>query len=181
MINENIKKIAVFGTSKCHPGDQTFQLACDLGKALAQNSFAIVNGGYGGVMLASAKGAKSVKNSLTIGITCSAFGRSGPNPYIDREIRTANLTERLNTLISTADAYIVLPGGTGTLLELAQVWELKNKNFIPKQKPLIIHSGFWKNLFELVVSADPKASAFITLAENTDDFINAVKTGLSTC
>jgi len=121
----NEKTITVFGTAKAKPGDYAYELAYSVGKMLAQEGFTIANGGYGGTMLAAAKGA-SEAGGKTIGVTCSAFKQSKPNEYISREIVADSIKERLNTLIKLGQAYVVLPGGTGTLLELALVWELKN-------------------------------------------------------
>jgi predicted Rossmann-fold nucleotide-binding protein len=59
----------------------------------------------------------------------------------------------------------VLPGGTGTLLELAKVWELKNKGFLKADKPIILLGGFWKPLVDLIASDDPDSSRYVMLAE----------------
>ena len=155
--------VTIFGTSKATPGDGVFEQALQLGRELAENGFAIANGGYGGTMLASAKGA-SEANGEVIGVTCSAFGRSGPNEYITKQVQTKTLEQRLKTLLKLGDAYMVLPGGTGTLLELANVWELKNKRFTDAEKPIIIVGTFWKELISLVEKADPGCSKYIDFA-----------------
>ncbi|MHC4207576.1 MAG: LOG family protein, partial [Planctomycetota bacterium] len=108
-------------------------------------------GGYGGTMLAAAKGAAEASGEI-IGVTCSAFKSSKANNYVTREIVTGSLDERLDTLVNLGRAYIVLPGGTGTLLELAKVWELKNKGFLNMDKPIILLGGFWKPLVELIAT-----------------------------
>ena len=59
----------------------------------------------------------------------------------------------------------MLPGGTGTLLELAKVWELKNKGFLKADKPIILLGGFWKPLVNLIASDDPDSSGYVMLAE----------------
>jgi uncharacterized protein (TIGR00725 family) len=128
------KIITIFGTGRAKQGGTNFKLAYSMGKLLAQAGFTIANGGYGGTMLAAAKGAAQVGGEV-IGVTCSAFKNSTANQYVTREIVTASLDERLDTLIKLGQAYVVLPGGTGTLLELAKVWELKNKGFLKTDKP----------------------------------------------
>lgn len=161
------KIITIFGTAKARDGDSTYTLAYRIGKLLAQAGFAVANGGYGGTMLAAAKGAAEA-GGKTIGVTCSAFKRSAANEYISREIITNSLDERLDTLINLGQGYVVLPGGTGTLLELAKVWELKNKGFLPKNKPIILVGEFWKPLFYLVVTNDPEISCCIHQAEDPE-------------
>ncbi|UCC21563.1 MAG: LOG family protein [Planctomycetota bacterium] len=152
--------IAIFGTGKADPGDTAYALAYTTGKLLAQAGFTIANGGYGGTMLAAAKAASEAGGQI-IGVTCSAFKQAAPNEYITRQIVTDSLDERLDKLIELGRAYVVLPGGTGTLLELAKVWELKNKGFLPPDKPIILVGRFWKPLLELVKTEDSDTAACI--------------------
>lgn len=91
-----VKTVAIFGTSKALPGDSVFDQAAALGRALAENGYRIANGGYGGVMLASAKGARGAGGHV-IGVTCEAFKRSGANEYVTEEIRTPVLELRAKT------------------------------------------------------------------------------------
>jgi len=157
------KIVTIFGTSRAKASDSVFQLAYEVGFKLANAGFAIANGGYGGTMTAAAKGV-SKAGGQTIGVTCSAFD-SAPNEYISRQITTETLTERLDKLIELGDGYVVLPGGTGTLLELAKVWELQNKNFISRAKPIIIMGDFWQRLIETVAVDDPDAPGVIRKAD----------------
>ena len=181
MTDDNAKVVTIFGTSKAKPGDDVFTFAQELGTLCAQQAFTVANGGYGGTMLASAKGAAKAGGKV-IGVTCSDFGRSGPNEYITEEIRTDSLEKRLETLIELGDAYIVLPGGTGTLLELAHVWELKNKGLAYKQKPIIIIKAFWKGLINLMTEIDPGTIDSIALADSPDEVMKILnKPGTVTC
>lgn len=157
------KVITVFGTGRAKPGDSIYETAYKTGRLLAKAGFAVANGGYGGTMEAAAKGAADLAGQI-IGVTCSAFTKSRANQYITREIVTDSLQQRLDTLISLGAGYIVLAGGTGTLLELAKVWELKNKNFLNPDKPVIIIGGFWRPLLELISAEDPRAAKYISQA-----------------
>ena len=168
------KTVTIFGTSRASEQDEVWQLAYDTGKACAEAGLAIANGGYDGTMLAAAKGA-SEAGGLTIGVTCSAFGRKGPNEYVRQEISTSSLPERLARLIELGDAYVVLPGGTGTLLEFAEVWELANKGFLPAAKPIIIASGFWKPLVDMMVSEDPDCCRFLAFAASAGETVDLLK------
>lgn len=163
LVNYHKKVITIFGTGRAEPGDLAYNLAYTVGKLLAQADFTIANGGYGGTMLAAARGAAEAGGE-TIGVTCSAFKGSTANEYISSEIITKSLDERLDTLIKLGQAYIVLPGGTGTLLELAKVWELKNKGFLEMKKPIILIGKFWKPLVDLVVTDDPDSSRYVKRA-----------------
>jgi uncharacterized protein (TIGR00730 family) len=171
---DNTRLITIFGTSNASPGDEIFQLAERIGRTLAENGFTIANGGYGGTMLAAAKGAAQA-NGKTIGVTCSAFGRGNANKYITDQIRTDSLQQRLAKLLDLADAYLVLPGGTGTLLELAQVWELKNKHLAHTKKPVIMVTGFWNGLVEMMARIDPDSRNLIEFAEGPEEIVKILK------
>jgi uncharacterized protein (TIGR00730 family) len=134
----------------------------EVGKLLAKAGFTIANGGYGGTMLAAANGAAQA-GGKTIGVTCSAFKSSKANEYISQTIVTASLDERLDKLLEVGDGYVILPGGTGTLLELAKVWELKNKGFLKTNKPIILAGEFWRPLVELLAKDDPASSSDVKL------------------
>jgi uncharacterized protein (TIGR00730 family) len=142
MDENNNPIIAVFGSSHPNEGDADYVAAFEMGVELANAGFVICNGGYGGVMEASARGAKSV-GGRTIGVTSKSFGARLPNKWIDQNIVVEDLVERLLRLIHMADAYVALKGGTGTLLELAAVWEFMNKHII-SIKPIIIVGDFWE-------------------------------------
>jgi uncharacterized protein (TIGR00730 family) len=157
----NNKVISIFGTGKAREGDPFYKIAEETGRILAQAGFAIANGGYGGTMAAAAKGASEAGGEV-IGVTCKAFKNSRANQYITREISTNSLDKRLDTLIRLGQAYIVLPGGTGTLLELAKVWELKNKGFLEKKKPIILIGKFWNPLIEILSIEDPDCVRYLT-------------------
>jgi uncharacterized protein (TIGR00730 family) len=165
--------VTIFGTGRAKPGDAAYALAEEIGRLLAEAGFTIANGGYGGTMLAAAKGA-SEGGGKTIGVTCSAFRGSGANEYISREIVTSSLDERLETLIELGQAYVVLAGGTGTLLELAKVWELKNKGFLAKDKPIILVGGYWKALVDLIAIDDPDSSRYIHQVDEPERVVELV-------
>ena len=164
------KTVAIFGTSKAKPGGEVFQLAYETGRYIAEAGFDIINGGYGGIMLASARAANLAGGKIT-GVTCDAFGRSGPNEFITGCINTSCLDERLDTLLENADAYIVLPGSTGTLLEFAKIWELKNKHFLQADKPIILIGGFWKPLIDIIMAVDADSAKSLTVVGTSEQAV----------
>ena len=177
-----IKIVTVFGTGKAKPGDADYANAEQLGRLLAEAGYSIANGGYGGTMEASAKGATQAGGEAT-GVTCLAFGSGSTrlttggaaNKYVSREIVTKTLDERLNKLIGLGDAYVVLAGGTGTLLELAMVWELKNKGFISGVKPIIISGEYWGALLEMIKAYEPDSGRHLLLADSPEDVVKILK------
>jgi len=147
--------VTVFGSAKPTEGSEEYLLAHDLGQRLAAAGFSICNGGYGGTMEATARGAleernRSGRNEVrTTGITCTLFGGRQANRWIDLNISTESLFERLERLLSHGDAYVFLQGGTGTLLELASVLELSNKRMMDR-KPIVLLGPFWEGVLKTV-------------------------------
>jgi uncharacterized protein (TIGR00725 family) len=171
--------VSVFGTGRVRPGEPVYGFAEQVGRALAQAGFALANGGYRGIMEASAKGAAQAGGTV-IGVTCSAFKSSVANEFVTRTVVTGSLNERLDTLVQLGRAYVVLPGGTGTLLELATVWELKNKRFLDQGKPIVLAGGFWHPLADLVACDDPACAKSVVFAETPDEVTERIKQGLRT-
>ena len=144
-----MKTVTIFGSTLPTEGSPAYEEARRLGRRLAEAGFAVC-GGYEGLMAASARGAREA-GGHTIGITCTLWPRFA-NPWIVEEVRTASFPERLMTLIECGDAYIVLPGGTGTLAELALAWEMMNKSSLSRtvggQKPLLVMAPYWLPVIE---------------------------------
>jgi len=165
--------ITVFGSARPQPGDQEYDEAYSLGRRLAEAGFTVCNGGYGGSMEAVARGAKEA-NGATVGVTFSSPGRQA-NQWIDREIQEPDLPRRLLKLVELGDGYIVLKGGTGTLLELACVWEFINKGII-REKPIVVLGPFWHAVVdvlrqELVWEGIGECTRFITEAATSDECV----------
>ena len=145
-----MKTITIFGSALPGEGSAAYLEAERLGKLLAEAGYAVCNGGYSGLMEASARGARQ-SGGHTIGVTCVVWPRPA-NPYIVEEVRTACFPDRLMTLIERGDAYICLPGGTGTLAELALAWEMMNKGSlcatVGGPKPLLVTAPYWQPVIE---------------------------------
>ena len=142
------RTVAVFGAYGPRPGDAEYELARETGRRIAEAGWVVMNGGYAGTMEASARGAKEAGGRV-IGITVETFSRE-PNRFTDEAFCTRDLWERLHVLLDRADAYIALPGATGTLAEIGMAWESMCKRIIPP-KPLVFLGGFWTPLYELLV------------------------------
>jgi len=135
------KVITVFGSSKPINNEEQYKTAYNLGKQLAQLGFDVCTGGFYGIMEATSKGAVE-GGAEAIGITVNLWnGRA--NKYVTKEIVCDTLFERIDKLIEMGDGFVILQGGTGTLLELAAVWEYFNKGLL-NEKPIACHSNIWK-------------------------------------
>lgn len=159
--------ISVFGSNEPTDGDESYATAREVGSRLATLGYAIANGGYSGVMEASARGAKDAGGE-TIGVVCSIWS-SQANSYTDRTVVTASLLERLNNLIELGTGgYVVLPGATGTLVELATVWELSAKRLMTP-RAIVCVGDFWRPVIELMARARPGCEGLVAVAETPDE------------
>jgi uncharacterized protein (TIGR00730 family) len=145
-VNEE-KIITVFGSSRPREGEPDYEEARALGRALAENKFAVCTGGYGGVMAAVSCGAKEA-GGKTYGVTADFFS-AAVNPWVDVEVRVTSWQDRLFELIRLAHGFVACKGGTGTLVELAVVWEMINKSVMPP-KPFVTLGEFWHPIIERV-------------------------------
>jgi uncharacterized protein (TIGR00730 family) len=139
-----MKVISVFGSSRPQPGDPDYQLAYELGRQLAQAGFAVATGGYIGTMTAVSQGAASA-GGPAIGVTCDeieAWRSVGPNEWITQEIRYRTLWERVIHLVTQNAGIVALPGGVGTLAEVALAWSQLQTAAMPP-RPFVLLDGFW--------------------------------------
>ncbi len=137
--------VAVFGASDAPDGSAAWREAYDVGRLLAQAGFTLINGGYGGVMEASARGAREA-GGRTIGVTTRAFSwRGGANSWVETEWREADLFDRTRRLIETAAAFIILAGRSGTLAELSFLWALERAGLLGP-KPIVLLGDVWDGL-----------------------------------
>jgi len=139
--------ITVFGSSRPQAGESAYEEARRLGRELASRGFQVCSGGYAGVMEAVSRGAKEA-GGRTIAIT-STFFRTKANQWVDEEHAASTWQERLFELIRFGEGFVACKGGTGTLVELAVVWEMLNKG-VMAGKPFITLGDFWGPIVERV-------------------------------
>jgi uncharacterized protein (TIGR00725 family) len=158
------KLIAVFGPGKVLADDTLYHESERLGALLASAGFAVVTGGYDGVMEAASKGAREA-GGQAIGVTAEVYFARGreANPYLTREVRVKSATDRLMELLDLPDAYCAIGNSTGTLAEIAMAWDYITKGFFPA-KPILLIGKSWKGFFECV-STEEKFTPFLHLIQ----------------
>lgn len=144
--------ITVFGSSRPREGHPDYETARELGRRLAERGFTVCSGGYGGVMEGVSRGAKE-SGGRVVGVTSGTF-RSRTNRWVDEEIRMESWHDRLFELIRRGDGYVACKGGTGTLAELAVVWEMQNKKLMRAEKPFVVLGDFWTPVLDFVRMAE---------------------------
>ncbi len=149
--------ITVFGSSRPGEDDADYAEARELGRCLAEHGFAVCSGGYGGVMEAASRCAKEA-GGRTFGVSADFFVRK-LNKWIDVEVRKKTWEERLFELVRMADGFVACKGGTGTLVELAVVWEMLNKS-VMTGKPIAVLGNFWQPVLERVREVEQGPQSF---------------------
>jgi len=146
-MNKEIR-IAVFGSGKITPDNPQYQLAYELGYLLGKAGYVHVSGGYAGTMEAGARAARDA-GGKTIGITVTGWGP--PNPYISENLSMPDFFARVHKLMELGDGYVILPGATGTLIELAVAWERIQKG-MDRAKPIVLLGDFWLPVIRVIKS-----------------------------
>lgn len=182
---KKIKKVAFFGDAEARKTDQHFIDAFSTAKLLAEAGYIIVNGGGPGVMLAATLGAKEEKNKVEIVIIDEKFDMGTNYEGSDKEninkaskiYKTNNIQDRTEKIVEVADAYVIFKGGTGTMAELALVWE-KAKFEYGKHKPLIFFGECWRNIIEDLVenlSFDKIEKKVYDMAETPEEVLKIIQ------
>ena len=139
--------VSIFGGSSPRPGSSNYEEAQRLGGLLAEAGYTIMTGGYSGTMEAASRGAAEAGGHV-IGVTVGLFERTmgnRANPYVTEVIHYETLRERLFHLVERADANVALPGGIGTLSEVALTWSLLQVGEIAP-RPFVLLGEYWRDV-----------------------------------
>jgi uncharacterized protein (TIGR00725 family) len=139
--------ITVFGSSRPKQGHADYAEAVELGRELAKAGFSVCTGGYGGVMEGVSRGANEAGGRV-LAVT-SGFFRARANRWVHDETKMETWQDRLFELIRLGDGYVACKGGTGTLVELAVVWEMLNKKAM-ESRPFVVLGNFWLPIVDRV-------------------------------
>lgn len=146
--------ITIFGGSQPKPGEASYQQALLLGRLLGERGHTVITGGYIGAMEAVSRGAAE-SGGHVIGVTCAQIEAWRPvkaNPWVKEEVHRETLHERLLTLIESCQAAMALPGGPGTLTEIALTWNLLLTESIAP-RPLILIGVGWQSTWQAFYQA----------------------------
>ena len=140
-------KLCIFCSANQHIDPDFFEMTRELGEWAAQNGHSIVFGGHDAGLMHAVSQAAHDAGGQVIGVVPRKIMEIGRlSPYLDVHIPTENLTDRKDLMMLQSDAFIVLPGGIGTLDELFTTAAAATLQY--HQKPLILWNmkGFWNSL-----------------------------------
>ncbi len=139
--------VSIFGSSRTRPGHPYYVLAEEIAHALSEAGFSVISGGGPGIMEAANKGAYAGK-SPSIGLNIEIPHEQKANPYQDIPLHFRHFFSRKVMFVKYASAYVVLPGGFGTLDELAEILTLIQTGKTRRIPIFLMHAPFWEGLIE---------------------------------
>jgi len=159
-------RVTIFGSARAKPGTFVYDEVKRVAAALAEMGCDIVTGGGPGLMQAANEGAAAVnapQRDRSVGIRVDLPFEQEVNPFVEQAFEHKTFFTRLHHFVLTSDAFVVTPGGIGTLLELSMIWQLLQVRHV-HDTPLILVGKMWANLVEwakthLLASQPPLANA----------------------
>lgn len=137
--------VTVYGSARFKEGHPYYELARDIGKALAENGFTVMTGGGPGVMEAANRGAKE-GGGLSLGCNIILPFEQKLNPYIDRKVEFEFFFTRKVILRKNSIAYVLMPGGFGTMDEIFEVLTLIQTGKLPPRPVVCLGKHYWQHL-----------------------------------
>jgi uncharacterized protein (TIGR00730 family) len=169
--------VAVFGSARTRPDTPEYELARQIGGDLARAGFAVITGGGPGSMEAANRGAHEA-GGLSIGCNIELPHEQHLNPYVDLSIAFHYFFARKTMFVKYADAFVIMPGGFGTLDELFESLTLIQTGKIRDFPVVLMGHAYWDGLLtwmrEVQLPAGAIAEADLSLLRVTDDPAEAV-------
>ena len=141
------RAVAVFGSSRTREGHPTYALGRDVGRALAEGGFTVITGGGPGAMEAANRGARE-GGAQSIGLTIDLPNQEPANPYLDLRLDFHYFFARKVMFVRYSSAFVVLPGGFGTLDELFEALTLIQTGKIRFFPVILVGTEFWCDLVD---------------------------------
>jgi uncharacterized protein (TIGR00730 family) len=175
-------RVTIFGSARAQPGTFAYTEVKRVAAALAEMGCDIVTGGGPGLMQAANEGAAAAnapQRNRSVGIRVDLPFEQDVNPFVEQAFEHKTFFTRLHHFVLTSDAFVVAPGGIGTVLELMMVWQLLQVKHLHKT-PLILVGKMWADLVEWAKShllttkpplANPEDMAIPRCVDSADEAI----------
>lgn len=150
-------RVAIFGSARAQPGTFVYEEVKRVAAATAAMGCDIVTGGGPGNMQAANEGAASVGRETSVGIGIELPFEQDFNPFVEHAFEHQSFFTRLHHFVLASDAFVVTPGGIGTVLEMLMVWQLLQVKHLDNV-PLILAGKMWRGLVDWasVAMLDPR-------------------------
>src|SRR5438552_9497056 len=159
-------RVTIFGSARAQPGTFAYDEVKRVAAVLADMGCDIITGGGPGLMQAANEGAAAAnapERNRSVGIRVDLPFEQDVNPFVEQAFEHKTFFTRLHHFVLTSDAFVVAPGGIGTVLELMMVWQLLQVRHV-QDTPLILVGKMWSELVgwarkHLLAAKPPLANA----------------------
>lgn len=175
--------VSFFGSARTKPGEPYYQLCVETAKKISKKGFAVITGGGRGIMEAANKGAKEAKGR-SCGISISLPYELESNPFIDVrwKLHFRYFFVRKVMFVRYAQAFVVFPGGYGTLDELFEALTLIQTKKTRQFPIILMGSSYWKGLIDWLKDVTlkennllPEDFDFFTITDDPDEVTNLIE------
>jgi len=172
--------VSIFGSSRTRPGHPYYLAAEEIARLLSDAGFSVVSGGGPGIMEAANKGAQAGK-SPSVGLNIALPHEQVANPHQDIQLTFRHFFARKVMFVKYASAYVVLPGGFGTLDELMEIMTLVQTGKSRRIPIILVHAPYWKGLLDWFRNTlipegaiGPEDLELITVLDQPQDVLKAI-------
>jgi uncharacterized protein (TIGR00730 family) len=172
--------VTIFGSARVPPDDPQYLAATETARLLAQAGFSIITGGGPGIMEAANRGAREA-GGLSIGCNIELPFEQGINPYVDIAINFRYFFVRKTMFVKYAEAFVIFPGGFGTLDELFESLTLIQTGKVRHFPVILFGSAYWSGLLDWIrgtLMAEGKISPddlkLLTVTDSPEEAVRAI-------
>ena len=173
--------VSIFGSARSAPDSPACKMAEEVARLLAQSGFGVISGGGDGVMAAANKGATEA-GGLSIGLNIELPHEQMPNPYANLQLDFHYFFIRKVVFVKYSQAYVILPGGFGTMDELFEALTLIQTQRIRPFPAILMGSQYWGGLVNWLKERmldehyiSPDDLDFFTVMDSPEDVVKAIK------
>ena len=172
--------VAIFGSARTKPDDPVYEAAVETARLLAKAGFGIITGGGPGIMEAGNKGAQEGGN-VSIGCNIELPFEQGPNPYLDISLDFHYFFVRKTMFVKYAEAFVIFPGGFGTMDELFEALLLIQTRKVSHFPVILYGSKYWEGLInwirEVMLSSEmilPEDAGLLLISDDPQEICDIV-------
>jgi uncharacterized protein (TIGR00730 family) len=173
--------VSIFGSARTKPGTAEYELADNIASGLARAGYAIITGGGPGVMEAANKGAAEA-GGVSVGLGIELPMESGLNDYVNIGVEFRYFFVRKTVFIKYSQAFVVLPGGFGTMDELFEALTLVATGKITKFPIVLVGSAYWSGLLDWLKATmqaegniGPEELTLFQVVDDADEVVKIIK------
>jgi uncharacterized protein (TIGR00730 family) len=175
------KAVSVFGSARSRPGTPEYELAVEIADGLVQAGYAVITGGGPGIMEAANRGAANA-GGVSVGLGIELPLETGLNDYVNVGVEFRYFFVRKTVFVKYSQAFVVLPGGYGTMDELFEALTLVATGKITRFPIVLVGSSYWAGMLSWLKETmladgkiDPDELELIRMADDADTVIKIIK------